>query len=109
MPPPHSGARRPMITRSPSDLLNDARMPERLDQAAIRIESLEAESRRFNHDYQLVPLLVMKSVLHSNMKRVRDALSILTEAVGLAWPGRRVLPFIEGGAPVAELLRQLPG
>ena len=82
--------------------------PECLDQAANRLESLDTESRRFHHDCQLVPLLVMKSVLYSKMKRVRDALSILTEAVGLAWPGRWVLPFIEGAAPVAELLRQLP-
>jgi hypothetical protein len=26
----------------------------------------------------------------------------------LGWPGRWVLPFVEGGTPVAELLRQLP-
>lgn len=82
--------------------------PESLDQAATEIERLEEESRRFHHECQLVPLLVMKSVLVFKENRLQEALSILAEAVSLAWPGRWMLPFIEGGTPVAELLRQLP-
>lgn len=81
---------------------------ESLAQAATEFERLEEESRRFHHDCQLVPVLVMKSVLAFKQNRLEDALSILAEAVSLAWPGRWILPFIEGGAPVAELLAQLP-
>ena len=82
--------------------------PESLDQVAARLDLLEAESRGFYHDCQLLPVLVMKSLLYFKTNRVQNALEILSEAVELAWPGRWVLPFIEGGAPVAELLSQLP-
>ncbi|MDX2476211.1 MAG: LuxR C-terminal-related transcriptional regulator [Gammaproteobacteria bacterium] len=81
---------------------------ECLEQAAFRLESLETESQSFNHNCQLVPLLVLKSVLALKQNRVQDALNILTKAVGLSWSGRWVLPFIEGGEPVAKLLSQLP-
>jgi len=75
---------------------------------APRIELLEKESRRFHHDCQLVPILVLKSLLSFKEGRHQDALDTLAEAVGMAWPGRWMLPFIEGGSTVAELLKQLP-
>ena len=82
--------------------------PECLDQAAGRLDSLEADSRRFHHHCQLVPVLILKSLVSFKRSRIQEALEILGEAVGLAWSGHWVLPFIEGGAPAAELLRQLP-
>ena len=50
----------------------------------------------------------MKSLFHEKRGETEKALGVLAEAVDLAWPGCWMLPFIEGGAPVAELLAQLP-
>jgi len=82
--------------------------PQSLQRAASLLEPLESEARDFSHDCQLVPLLVIKSLLASRQNRPKDALEALAEAVDLAWPGRYLLPFIEGGAMLAQLLEQLP-
>ncbi len=82
--------------------------PLSLKQASVKLEQLENESREFHHYCHLVPILVMKSLISYKSGEKRDALDILAEAVKLSWPGRWILPFIEGGAPVAELLTELP-
>ena len=82
--------------------------PESLDQVAARLDLLEAESRGFYHDCQLLPVLVMKSLLYFKTNRVqnRPGDSLRSCRTGLARPMGTA--FHEGGAPVAELLSQLP-
>lgn len=79
-----------------------------LQKVATQLAYLEDDSRRFHQTCQLVPILVLRCLVAFKQDRLQDALHILTEAVGLAWPGRWLLPFIEGGAPVSEMLAQLP-
>ena len=79
-----------------------------LKQATSKLEMLESESRQFHHDCQLVPVLVLKSLLSLKDDRRQEAMDILAEAVDLSWTGRWILPFIEGGQTIVELLKQLP-
>lgn len=79
-----------------------------LDQVGPMLERLEDESRQFHHHCQLVPVLVLKSVLCFKDDHQQEALDVLAKAVELAWPGRWILPFIEGGDTIVKLLKQLP-
>lgn len=79
-----------------------------LAEAASRLADIELESRRFHHSCHLLPVLVLQSVLAGKQKQLKRALNILAEAINLAWAGYAMLPFLEGGAPVAVLLLQLP-
>ena len=50
----------------------------------------------------------MQSIIAVKKEQHKKALSILSEAIDLALPGRTLLPFMEGGEAIPNLLAQLP-
>ena len=69
-----------------------------------QIEINQAHHNRF----QLIGVLALQALALHPQGRTEEALGVLQRALSLAQPGGLVFPFLELGAPMAALLRQLP-
>jgi LuxR family maltose regulon positive regulatory protein len=55
---------------------------------------------------QLIPILALQAVAHAKQGEATQAREVLDRALGLAEPGGFIFPFLEPGAPMADLLRE---
>jgi len=97
----------PSITRCRAMIAVDS--PGSLAQAeALLLES--AEKNEAHHNIcQLVRVLTLLAVACEKQRKTEEALGILERAVTMARRGNLVLPFVELGTPMVDLLDQLTG
>ena len=55
----------------------------------------------------LVEVLGLRAVAHEKQGKAQETLTVLERSVTLARPGGFIFPFVELGAPIADLLKRL--
>lgn len=95
----------PRITRA--RVLVAQNTPESLQLASRELASLVRDCEARSDVAHLIEVLVLQAVAHAARDATAEALPILARAVLLGEPGGVVRPFLEPGAPVADLLRRL--
>ena len=78
-----------------------------VEQALAEIESLQVDTETNHNTCHLIDLLALKAVALARLERHDAAVEVLEKALELAEPGGWVRPFVEQGAPMAELLAGL--
>ncbi|MGB5747540.1 MAG: LuxR C-terminal-related transcriptional regulator [Desulfobacterales bacterium] len=79
----------------------------RLDEAEERLRALTEVAEAHHNTLHLIELLGLRAVALGNQGKAEEALTILERAVTLARPGGFIFPFVELGAPMADLLKRL--
>jgi len=59
-----------------------------------------------HNSYQLIRVLTLLALVCERQRKTEEALGILEQAVTMAWGGNLVLPFVELGTPVVDLLNK---
>jgi LuxR family maltose regulon positive regulatory protein len=78
-----------------------------LDEAEQWLQRLLAQARADGREGDRIELLVLRALWAARTDRHATALTTLTKALTLAEPEGYVRTFVDEGAPLAELLRQI--
>ena len=81
--------------------------PACLDEAKERLRALTEVTKGHHNTLHLIEVLDLRAVAHEKQGKAEEALTILERAVTLARPGSFIFPFVELGAPMADLLKRL--
>jgi LuxR family maltose regulon positive regulatory protein len=83
------------------------------DGSAVSLVEAQAQLREYaelndahHNTCQLIPILALHALAHSRQGQQTEALDALDRALDLAEPGGFIFPFLEPGAPMADLLRE---
>ena len=79
---------------------------ESLVEAQARLQEYAEQNEAHHNTCQRIPILALQAVAHLKQEKARDARDALDRALDLAEPGGYVFPFLELGAPMADLLRE---
>jgi len=71
------------------------------------LDRLLTNAERYARRSSMIPLLILRALAFEVQGNRRDALSTLEHAIGLAAPEGYVRVFVDEGAPLAALLRQV--
>jgi LuxR family maltose regulon positive regulatory protein len=78
-----------------------------LQEAEQRLQQLVQQNQKQHNSCHLVESLTLLSLTHAGQDRLDEAVASLERAIVLAEPGGFMRPFIESGAPMADLLNRL--
>lgn len=78
-----------------------------LHTAQERLSEYAAANKAQHNACQLIEVLCLQAVADEKLGNAKRAIQYLQQAVTLAQPGGFVFPFVELGAPIADLLRGL--
>ncbi|MCL7958746.1 MAG: LuxR C-terminal-related transcriptional regulator [marine benthic group bacterium] len=83
------------------------------DGSAVSLVEAQAQLREYaelndahHNTCQLIPILALHALAYSRQGQQTEALDALDRALDLAEPGGFIFPFLEPGAPMADLLRE---
>jgi LuxR family maltose regulon positive regulatory protein len=97
----------PSITRGRAMLA--AGSPVGVVKAEAQLEECAEASEAQHNTYHLIQVLTLLATAYERQGKTEEALGTLERAVTLARKGDLVLPFVELGTPMVELLDQLAG
>lgn len=83
------------------------RSQESLQKAIAGLRGYQKENQAVHNTYQEIVILSLLALAYHQQGADEQALTTLEETLELAYPGGWIWPFIESGAPMAGLLRQL--
>jgi LuxR family maltose regulon positive regulatory protein len=78
-----------------------------LKAATESLQNLRQHCEAWRFTCQIIEIAVLQALALEKRGRTLEALESLKDAVALAEPGGWIRPFIEAGAPMADLLKQL--
>ncbi|MHC4165622.1 MAG: LuxR C-terminal-related transcriptional regulator [Planctomycetota bacterium] len=78
-----------------------------LEEAETRLQECLQLNKDNHNNRQMIEILALLATIHQNQKKTNKAQSVLKRAITLAQPGGFVRPFVELGALMVQLLRQL--
>ena len=81
--------------------------PENLQRAIEDLQKYQEENQALNNSFQVIVMLPLLALAYHKLGRNDQALEVLEEALDQGRAGGWIWPFVELGAPVAGLLRQL--
>lgn len=82
--------------------------PESLEKAGMLINTFLECSRKYHLNNHTIEALVLNSILLKKEGNTKKSMDTLAEVMVLAVPGRFILPFVEAGSVMAEMLQELP-
>jgi len=78
-----------------------------LKEAVERLEDLRQNSKAWRNTCQVMEIMVLQTLAVYRQRRLDESLDLLEQAVAIAEPTGLVRPFVELGAPMADLLNRL--
>ncbi|MBI4675624.1 MAG: hypothetical protein HY741_28605 [Chloroflexi bacterium] len=76
-------------------------------QAAERLQTLEQDAETLHSQMALLSVLVMQALAYDGLGKKREALEVMQRAIAIGQPCHAVRAFLDLGAPMARLLREL--
>jgi len=80
---------------------------ESLQKAVELLQVYQQENQDIHNKYQEIVILSLLTLAYLKQKEDNKAMSVLKEALDLAYPGGWIWPFIELGSPMLDLLGKL--
>ncbi|MGD8700652.1 MAG: LuxR C-terminal-related transcriptional regulator, partial [Gemmatimonadales bacterium] len=78
-----------------------------LEEAEARLREYVELNEAHHNTYRLIEILCLLAIACQSQGKADEALVVLERALALAEPGSFIFPFLELGAPLADLLRRL--